>query len=170
MRQADSEKVLQAEADRPLERSVSAAGTRYYSGRAADRAECFVCLQDRAVTLSRAVGGLACRIRIPAAQFQGVEAASGPHGSIVRLVHADPGLTIDLAALADLRSAAEHCAGLAALLGIPALTRNPVQTGAPQARRPQGRALMRPRFLKRRRPGTAAGCAKLTCREIIARS
>ena len=168
MRQTETEEVLHAEAGRSLERPVFIPGVRHFKGYAGDGAECLATIDGRSVVLWRSVAGLPCRIRLTPGQYRGVAAVERSDRCIVRLIHRDPGLTIDLEQAADGEAAAEQRDRLAALLAIPAIDQPCAWIGSAKGRRAVGHDLRRPRFLKRRRRGTAGPAAKVEGREIIA--
>ena len=92
--------------------------------------------------MSRSVAGLACRIRIPVRQFQAVALMVRDRGHVIRLMHRDAGLTLDLEEFESFATAEEYGDRLADFLGLPpstvagsqpaeAETRSPMLRGAP---------------------------------------
>ena len=140
-------------------RPVSFPDALFYRGRAGDGAECLATFDRRTVVLARAVAGLPCRIRLGVAQYQAVAVVASDAGNVVRLLHRDDGLSLDLAALADLQLAEEYCDRLAAFLQLPAVTMGAARASSHAKltrlsdRRPRLTKRRRPRFLTRRRTG-----------------
>jgi hypothetical protein len=127
------------------------------------------------VLMSRPVAGLACRIRVPVRQYQAVAVLICEAGHIVRLVHRDAALSIDVDAFNSLQTAEEYRDRMAEFLDLPPLT----VAGAPAVRplpspasasRRSAAAARRPRFLKRRQTGEVVSTGKIEGREIIARN
>jgi hypothetical protein len=129
--------------------------------------------------MSRPVAGLACRIRVPVRQFQAVALVVRENGNIIRLMHRDAGLSLDVEQFESFATAEEYRDRLAGFLGLPPV----VAAGAPSrdddddvasspARARRGRAVKgrRPRFLVRRSSGGKTACGKIDGREIIARN
>jgi hypothetical protein len=168
MRRTEFEGVLPHGMGRSPERPVSYAGTDHFRGRAADGADCLAAIGSRSVVLSRPVAGVSCRIRISPNQFEGVEMLADEGRCVVRLVHRDPGLTIELTETPDPQSAAEQRDDIAALLDLPVLGSG-LRSIQPETRRVWGRLIKRPRFLKRRATGTAPAASPIAGREMIAR-
>lgn len=169
MRRTEFEGVLPNGMGRSPERPVSFPATDHFRGRAADGADCVAAIGSRSVVLSRPVAGVSCRIRITPNQFEGVEMLAYEGRCVVRLVHRDPGLTIELTETPDPQSAAEQRDDLAALLDLPVLGSG-LRVSQPEARRVWGRLVKRPRFLRRRSIGGPPGATPIAGREIIARS
>ncbi len=95
---------------------------------------------------------------------------------VIRLVHRDAGLSIDVEEFDSFDTAEEYRDRLAGFLDLPPMImagapqpREADETAAPQPRRSAMRG-RRPRFLTRRRPGSAGETAKVDGREIIARN
>ena len=128
--------------------------------------------------LSRAVAGLACKIRVSLRQYDAVALVCGEEGNTIRLAHRDPGLTVDLAEIKSFDQAEEHCDRLAEALGLPVLmlagcggSGEKLACGAaPIGRRAKALRARRPRFLARRRKGEVISIRKIEGREIIARA
>jgi hypothetical protein len=126
--------------------------------------------------MSRPVAGLACRVRVPVRQYQAVAVVIGDEHHVIRLMHRDAGLSIDVEQFKTLETAEEYRDRLAGFLNLPPM----VMSGAPAPRdsaedsppQPRRRAACRrrPRFLTRRRPGAASPLGKVAGREIIARN
>jgi len=126
--------------------------------------------------MSRSVAGLACRIRIPVRQFQAVALMVRDSGHVIRLMHRDAGLTLDVEEFESFATAEEYGDRLADFLGLPAVTvaGAPAEDDRPAAecsetRRNGGVKARRPRFLARRRSGSPLTFEKIEGREIIAR-
>ena len=128
--------------------------------------------------MSRPVAGLACRIRIPVRQYRAVAVLSCEAGHLVRLVHREAGLSIDLEEFHTLETAEECRDRLAAFLDLPPLTlagsprvgAKPDKGSLSSRRRNSAFRARRPRFLTRRRAGADMAIGKIEGREIIARS
>ncbi len=126
--------------------------------------------------MSRSVAGLACRIRVPVRQYEAVAILVGEDRHVIRLLHRDVGLSIDVEEFRTLQTAEEYRDRLAGFLDLPPMT----MAGAPactesapdETSRRRSRTLRqrRPRFLARRRPGAASLLRKVEGREIIARN
>ncbi|SEP65229.1 hypothetical protein SAMN05216548_101187 [Faunimonas pinastri] len=136
------------------------------NARSGDGAACFTTFDRRTVVLVRPVAGVNCMLRVGANLYEGVRLLEEDGLYVVRLVHRDPGLTVDVLATDDADEAVERCERLARALALPALGADGtaetsvrrigrVIATAPEARRPSGMA-RRPRFLARRRTGDAA--------------
>ena len=126
--------------------------------------------------MSRPVAGLACRIRVPVRQYEAVAVMVRERRHVIRLMHRDAGLSIDVEEFDSFDTAEEYRDRLAGFLNLPPM----IMAGAPaaspadaapasQPRRSPTRS-RRPRFLMRRRPGTAKAAGKVKGREIIARN
>ena len=128
--------------------------------------------------MSRPVAGLACRIRIPVRQFQAVALVVREKSHVIRLMHRDAGLSLDVEEFESFATAEDYRDRLAGFLGLPPV----VAAGAPSrddeeiatgpARLRRGRAIRvrRPRFLARRSSGDKLARVKIEGREIIARN
>ena len=121
-----------------------------------DGADCLVTFDKRTLLMSRSVAGLACRIRIPVRQYQAVALMVRDHDHVIRLMHRDAGLTLDVERFESFATAEEYGDRLSDFLGLPAVT----VAGAPaqddrqaadcsEARRGRGARARRPRFLTR---------------------
>jgi len=127
--------------------------------------------------MSRAVAGLACRIRVPVRHYQAVAVLSRRTDHVIRLLHRDAGLSVDVEEFTTLETAEEYRDRLAEFLGLPPLSLAGGPSAAVRAEEPRtgsrrrNRAFgaRRPRFLARRRTG-AMSIAKVEGREIIARN
>jgi hypothetical protein len=125
--------------------------------------------------MSRPVAGLACRIRVPVRQYQAVAMLVRESGHVIRLMHRDPALSIDVEEFDTFETAEEYRDRLADFLDLPAvLAGGAPESGetvlaveAPASRRRPARAL-RPRFLARRHVGLVS-VRRIEGREIIAR-
>ncbi len=126
--------------------------------------------------MSRPVAGLACRIRVPVRQYEAVAVLVREDRHVIRLMHRDAGLSIDVEEFATLETAEEYRDRLAGFLDLPPMTMagSPAADAdvpaAPQPRRGQPGRGRRPRFLTRRRTGSKSPLAKVEGREIIARN
>jgi hypothetical protein len=128
--------------------------------------------------MSRPVAGLACRVRVPVRQYQAVGLLVGDRGHIVRLVHREAALSIDVESFSSFETAEEYRDRLADFLELPPLT----LAGASGARAPEPAAPLparrrggiarprRARFLTRRPTGDIVSIRKIEGREIIARN
>lgn len=127
--------------------------------------------------MSRAVAGLACRIRIPVRQYEAVAVLSRQTDHVIRLLHRDAALSVDVEEFNTLDTAEEYRDRLADFLELPPLSlaggpHTPEATeapGLPPRRRNKAFRARRPRFLARRRTGTLK-IEKVDGREIIARN
>jgi hypothetical protein len=170
------DQVLPVAAGRSSERPVSFPDALLYRGRTGDGADCLVTFDRRTVVLSRPLAGLSCRIRLTASQYQAmaVETRSGVH--VVCLVHAQPGLSVDLAEADDLGAAEEYCEKLADFLNLPAMLLARGEPGEQEEavvaapRRNRKARSQRPRFLTRRKTGDVIEFPRIAKREIIARN
>ncbi len=156
------------------DRSLSFPDVLLYRGRAGDGEECLATFDRQTVLLSRVVADLPCRIRLSVSQYQAVAVIITGGLHTVRLLHADDGLSVDLAELDDLEQAEEYCGRLASFLQLPCVTMGAGRAaGKPSASALPGRARptkqRRARFLVRRRTGNVIHLRKLEKREIIAR-
>jgi hypothetical protein len=125
--------------------------------------------------MSRPVAGLACRIRIPVRQYQAVALLVGERSHVIRLMHRDVGLSLDIEEFQNFATAEEYRERLADFLGLPSVIaagtpspEEPVSTAKPGDRRTRMKA-RRPRFLARRHAGHEITIRKVEGREIIAR-
>ena len=125
--------------------------------------------------MSRSVAGLACRIRIPVRQYQAVALLVRDRNHVIRLMHRDVGLSLDVEQFESFATAEEYGERLADFLGLPSVT----AAGMPEqedqsfskpseARRSRFKA-RRPRFLARRAAGSPLTFEKIEGHEIIAR-
>ena len=179
MRQTELDEVHPDAAGRSSERPVPFPDVLLYRGCAGDGEECLVTFDRRNVIVSRAIGGLPCRIRLSVSQYKAVAVVIRHGINIIRLVHDQAGLCLDLTTLGHLEEAEEYCDRLAAFLDLPALTLagdkqwDEAMSGtlkrAAAARRKTNRA-KRPRFLDRRDTGNVIEFPKIERREIIARN
>jgi hypothetical protein len=126
--------------------------------------------------MSRAVAGLACRIRIPVRQYQAVAVLSRDADHVIRLLHRDAALSVDVEEFDTFQTAEEYRDRLARFLNLPPLTLagaprvSAEAPGVPQSRRRSALLRMRrPRFLMRRRTGRVMAVRRIEGRELIAR-
>jgi hypothetical protein len=160
------------------ERPVSFPDAILVRGRAGDGADCLVTFDRRMLMMSRPIAGLACRIRVPVRQYLAVAVLARDEGHVVRLLHDESGLSVDVEAFSSFETAEEYRDRLATFLDLPQLT----LAGAPadkakvdreaasfQARHPSLRK-RRARFLTRRQSGTPLSLRKIEGCEIIARN
>ena len=80
--------------------------------------------------MSRPVAGLACRIRIPVRQYQAVALLVGERSNVIRLMHRDVGLSLDVEEFQNYATAEEYRERLAGFLGLPSV----IAAGAPAPR------------------------------------
>jgi hypothetical protein len=124
--------------------------------------------------MSRAVAGLPCRLRIPVRHYHAVAVLSRDCSHVIRLVHSDDALSVDVEEFRSLGTAEEYRDRLADFLSLPPLTLaggafRTEHRDAPQSRRSRaGLRARRPRFLARRTTGRVT-LEKVAGREIIAR-
>ena len=150
-----------------------------FSTLAGDGAPCLATLGADAVMLSREVAGLACRIRLGADHFRGVAVVDRDGRCIVRLLHSDLALTLDLATATSFDEAEALAYEVAALMRLPTLVmggtgrfwlpaaEDPLSVAAAD-RRLSLATPRRPRFLARRRPGRPAYAGKAAATETVA--
>jgi hypothetical protein len=133
--------------------------------------------------MSRPVAGLACRIRIPVRQYQAVAVLVRETRNVVRIVHRDAALSVDVEEFAAFETAEEYRDRLATFLDLPPLTlagapasaedaddeAEAAPVASPSRRRNSAHRSRRPRFLTRRRAGEVVKLRKIEGREIIAR-
>ena len=131
------------------------------------------------VVVARPVGGAPMLIALPARHFRGVTLAHDGGQHVVRLVHEQAELTLDIAAGESLAEAIETHDGIAHDLALPvipaehaerAMSLDGVASGEPLPRRSGPRLTRRSRFLKPRQVGgNPAARPPIAGREIIAR-
>ena len=150
-----------------------------FTATAGDGAPCLAALGAGAVMLSRDVGGLACRIRLGADHFRGVAVVDRDGQCVVRLLHRDLALSLDLSAARSFDDAETLAGEVADLMGLPTLlmggtgrfwlsaAEDPL-SGEAAERRLSLATPRRPRFLARRRPGRPAYAGRIAGREMIA--
>jgi hypothetical protein len=126
--------------------------------------------------MSRPLAGIACRIRVPVRQYQAVALLVGQRNHVIRLMHREVGLSLDVEEFESYATAEEYRERLADFLGLPSViaagTPSPVEalsTAQPDARRTRAVKSRRPRFLARRHAGHEITIRKVEGREIIAR-
>ncbi len=126
--------------------------------------------------LSRPVAGLACKIRLSLRQYQAIALVASDETNVVRLLHRDPGLSIDLTRIESFAAAEEYRDRLADFLDLPPLmmagagvSAENAETASPVVRRRCMGHSLRPRFLKRRNTGQPIAIRRVEGREIIAR-
>ncbi len=148
-----------------------------------DGAACTISLGRQTVRVKRPLGGSFCRINVKTDDFDGVAVVAGNGGLIVRLLHRDPWLTVDLVTDARLAAALNLRDDIARQFRLPALLIDAdgrtcgnlkkygaILAAAPAPRRSSPVNRLRPRFLKRRAIGRPAVRPRLAGREIIART
>lgn len=160
------------------DRTPSQPAAMQFTARAGDGAACLAALGANAVMLSREIAGLACRIRLGADHFRGVAVVDRDGRCVVRLLHADLALTLDLTTATSFDEAEALADEVAALMRLPTLVmggtgrfwlaaaEDPLSTAASD-RRLSLATPRRPRFLARRRPGRPAYAGKATAAETI---
>ena len=124
--------------------------------------------------MSRPVAGLACKIRIPVRQYQAVALLVRERHHVIRLMHRDADLSLDVEEFESFETAEEYRDRLAGFLDLPSVIAagTPALEDAPSAaaaRRSRTVKARRPRFLTRRHSGNAVKINKVEGREIIAR-
>jgi hypothetical protein len=160
---------------RSPERPINFPDVFLYRGRAGDGADCMATFDQRTMLMSRTVAGIACRIRIPVRQYQAVALVLRDTAHIVRLLHRDAGLSIDVEEFDTFATAEEYRDRLAGFLGLPALILAGASHSASEAeatpvpRRNPALRRRRARFLARRRAGGGIALRRVDGREIIAR-
>ena len=126
--------------------------------------------------MSRAVAGLACRIRVPVRQYQAVALVVRGDSNVVRLMHRDVGLSLDVESFDSVVTAEEYRDRLAGFLDLPPVIVSATPDverdaqDAPRERRIRTVRARRPRFLTRRRAGGEVTIRRIEGREIIARN
>jgi hypothetical protein len=128
--------------------------------------------------MSRPLAGIACRIRIPLRQYQAVVLVMREKGHVIRLLHRDRGLSLDVEEFENLAIAEDYRDRLAGFLDLPPVTASgtparddeELARGPARGRRNRSISLRRPRFLRRRRAGKSGPTARIEGREIIARN
>jgi hypothetical protein len=177
MRRAELDKVHEIETGRSTERPVSFPDILLYRGRAGDGADCLATFDRRTIVLSRPVAGLACRIRLSLRQYQAIAVVAKEDGNVVRLMHRDPGLSVDLTRMESFEAAEAYRDRLSDFLDLPPLmmagngaaAEKVAERAAPKGRRTRPVRGRRPRFLARRQAGAPVSVRRITGREIIAR-
>jgi hypothetical protein len=132
--------------------------------------------------MSRPLAGLACKIRVPVRQYQAVAVLVRERRNIIRLLHRDDAMSVDVEEFSAFETAEEYRDRLATFLNLPPLTLAgaPAPSGddtrkdatpppVPARRRTSPLRSRRPRFLVRRRAGEVVSLRKIEGREIIAR-
>ena len=183
MRQSEIIGCLPIVAGRPIGRPAFSQDCAEFWATCGDGARCVVSLRLRSLRLNRPVGGSICGINIEADEFDGVALASEGGALIVRLLHRDPWLTIDLVRDVALGAALDLRDQIARQFRLPAvlidadgrmqsdcLKYGAVLASVPAPRRSSTVNRMRPRFLRRRSMGFQTARDKLAGREIIARA
>jgi hypothetical protein len=165
-------------AGRSLERPAFFPDALLYRCRAGDGADCLVTFDRRTVMMSRAIAGIACRIRIPVRQYDAVAVMVRRTDHVIRLMHRDAELSVDVEAFDTFETAEEYRDRLATFLDLPPLTvaksAAPVEDADPAIpvipRRNRGLRRHRARFLTRRQVGGHIDIRRVEGREIIART
>lgn len=126
--------------------------------------------------MSRPLAGIACRIRIPVRQYQAVALVIRDRKNIIRLMHREAGLSLDIEEFENFATAEEYRDRLAGFLDLPPVTAagvpsndDDVAVAPSKARRAAALRSRRPRFLSRRRFGGLSVVSRVEGREIIAR-
>ena len=112
--------------------------------------------------MSRPVAGLACRIRIPVRQYQAVALLVREQSHVIRLMHRDAGLSLDVEEFESFATAEEYRDRLAGFLDLPSVIaagtpsrEDTLSTATPGTRREphvQGAAATLPHAPALRRP------------------
>jgi hypothetical protein len=97
---------------------------------------------------------------------------------VIRLMHRDAGLSLDIEAFESLATAEDYRDRLAGFLDLPPVTaagtplpeKDDLASGPARTRRKRATGLRRPRFLSRRRAGDTGSTSIVHGREIIARN
>jgi len=177
MRQMELDEVHPNTTGRSSERPVSFPDVLLYRSRAGDGEDCLATFDRRHIVVSRPVAGLPCRIRLSISQYQAVAVVARDNNNIIRLMHREIGLSLDLTEIEDFAEAEEYCDRLAAFLDLPALTlagdkRWDDAMSAVLARVARRKAdwARRSRFLAGRQTGAVIAFPQVKGREIIARN
>lgn len=148
----------------------------FYKCTAGDGADCLVTFDRRTVLMSRPIAGLACRVRVPTRQYQAVAMLVREKSHVIRLMHRDVALSLDIEEFDNFATAEEYRERLADFLGLPSVIAagapgEPADgTATPFARRTKAIRARRPRFLTRRTAGRSpVTIRRIEGREIIAR-
>ncbi len=125
--------------------------------------------------MSRPLAGLACRVRVPVRQYQAVALVVRGDSNVVRLMHRDVGLSLDVESFDSFDTAEEYRDRLAGFLNLPPVIVSATPDAErgddlPRERRTRSARAQRPRFLTRRRTGGAVTIRRIEGREIIARN
>jgi len=128
--------------------------------------------------MSRPVAGLACRIRIPVRQYQAVALVVREKSHVIRLMHRDAGLSLDVEEFESFATAEDYRDRLAGFLdlppviaaGTPSHDEEEIVIGPARLRRGRAISVRRPRFLARRSSGEKLARGNIEGREIIARN
>lgn len=163
-------------AGRSSERPVVFPDVLLYRCNSGDGADCLVTLDRSTVLMSRPLAGLACRVRIPVRQYQAVALLVRQQGHVIRLMHRDAGLSLDVEEFESFATAEEYRDRLAGFLGLPSVIaagtpsrEEALSAAMPGARRSRTFKARRPRFLTRRHSGGTVAAERIDGREIIAR-
>jgi hypothetical protein len=128
------------------------------------------------VLMSRPLAGVPCRIRIPVRQYEAVALIAREGGHVIRLLHRDQELSVDVEEFEDFVTAAEYRDRMATFLDLPALMLAGSPSDAPSAaqishqKRHPVLGRRRARFLARRRSGELISLRRIEGAEIIARN
>jgi hypothetical protein len=128
--------------------------------------------------MSRPLAGIACRIRVPVRQYQAVALVVRDKGHVIRLMHREAGLSLDVEEFENLAAAEDYRDRLAGFLNLPPVIAagtppnkdEGIAKGPARKRRSRAISVRRPRFLMRRRSGGSVDLRKVEGREIIARN
>jgi hypothetical protein len=146
----------------------------------ADGRRRFVRLDGDKVAIDRVVGGVFMRVTVPTSAYRGValrviDARDSGFAYEIRLLHADPDLSVALAETSDDSDIQAEWRLWARVLGLPALVERAEGDGKPDqellgrvavrppAPRRRGKTILarRPRFLARRKLGRPECCVKV---------
>ena len=128
--------------------------------------------------MSRRVAGIACRIRVPIRHYQAVAVLVRNSDHVIRLVHSEAELSVDVEAFDTLETAEEYRDRLASFLDLPPLTLAGQPSDAsedefptlPTRRRNPVLRGRRPRLLARRGTRGDLEIRKVEGHELIARN
>ena len=183
MRQTELTGSLPLPAGRPNRRPAFFQDCSNLTAACGDGAVCTVSLQPQSVRINRLVGGSICGINVKAGEFDGVAVVADNGAMIVRLLHHDSWLTVNLVKDAVLGAALDLRDEIARQYQLPTVLIDAdgrvqndlnkygaILAVAPAPRRCSPANRSRPRFLVRRLVGSPAVRPTLASREIIARN